>query len=66
MKSVLVGLDLTEMDANLIRYASVIARDYNFTKVYFIHVEKNLELPEQVVKEYDEVITPVDEGIEQK
>jgi nucleotide-binding universal stress UspA family protein len=54
------------MDANLIRYASVIARGFKFTKVYFIHVEKNLELPEKVVEDYDEVLVPVDEGIEER
>ena len=66
MKSLLVGLDLTEMDANLIRYASIVTRDFDLSNVYFIHVERNLELPEKVIKEYDEVITPVDEGIRQK
>ncbi|MGK7390467.1 MAG: universal stress protein [Candidatus Cyclobacteriaceae bacterium M2_1C_046] len=63
LNSVLIGLDLTEMDDSLIRYASLICNSYNVESANFIHVAKDLELPEEVIKEYGDVLTTVEEGI---
>jgi hypothetical protein len=54
------------MDVNLIRYASLLTRDLDLNSIYFIHVARNLELPEGVIKEYDEVLAAVDEGMHQR
>lgn len=63
MKSVLVGLDLTDLDETLISYTSFIADAYNLENVFFLHVAKNLELPEEVYQKYGDVVATVDEGI---
>lgn len=63
INSVLVGLDLTEMDDSLIRFASMICKSFKAESANFIHVAKDLELPEEVIKEYNDVLTTVDEGI---
>lgn len=64
LQAILVGLDLTEMDESVIRYASFICDSYKTENIYFVHVAKNLELPEEVIKEYNHMLASVDEGIE--
>lgn len=63
MKSILVCLDLTEMDDLLISYASLICESYASDQVYFLHVSKNLELPDEIVKNYGDVFASLDESI---
>ena len=63
LKTILVGLDLSEMDENLIRYASLVCEGFQTEKIYFLHIAKDLELPDEVIKEYGDVLAPVDEGI---
>ncbi len=60
----MIGLDLSEMDETVIRYV----RDFTRTvpgieSVYFVHVVKNLELPEEIRKKYGDVLLPNDEAI---
>jgi len=52
IKKILVGLDLTEMDTALIKYAASIAKASSSYKVYFINVVPNLHLPESIQKEF--------------
>lgn len=63
INTILVGLDLTDMDESLISYALLMSKSYKAENVYFLHVERNLELPEEVMKDYNDVIATVDEGI---
>lgn len=58
----LVALDLTEMDEILIPYVLDLSRQLGIEKIYFMHVVKSLELPEEVRKKYPELLAPVDEA----
>lgn len=60
----LIALDLTKMDEVLINYVAELSSQLSIEKLYFIHVVKNLELPEEVSKKYPELLAPVDEACE--
>lgn len=59
----MVGLDLTPMDATLIPYAAFLCAELKVEKVYFIHVEKSLELPTELLQGLERTDVPADEGI---
>ncbi|HLT06984.1 MAG TPA: universal stress protein [Cyclobacteriaceae bacterium] len=63
-KKILVGLDLSPLDDVLIKKTATLARFFEAEKVYFIHVAKDLALPEEVAKNYPDLLAPVDEVIE--
>jgi len=63
-KKVLVGLDLTEMDQILIEKTSKLVSVLGIDKIYFVHVQKDLSLPEDVAKAYPDLLAPVDEAIQ--
>jgi nucleotide-binding universal stress UspA family protein len=63
IERLLVALDLTEMDDVLIHYTSYLAEFLKSEKIYFIHVSKNLELPEELRKNYPDLMAPNDESI---
>ena len=62
-KSVLVALDLTEMDDSLIRYAAMLSEVLPFERIFFVHVSQDLELPADLLKEYPGLLSPMDESI---
>ncbi|KEO73638.1 universal stress protein [Anditalea andensis] len=62
-RKVLVGLDLTEMDNTLIEKTAKMVAVLGIDKIYFVHVEKDLTLPEDVAKAYPDLLAPVDEAI---
>ncbi|WP_187260812.1 universal stress protein [Pontibacter beigongshangensis] len=49
LKQVMVALDLTEMDDTLIRYAAYISQQSAIEKVFFIHTEKSLDMPDELM-----------------
>ncbi len=61
IKQVLVALDLTDMDENLIRYTCFLDKQFHFEKVYFLHVAKTLEYPQEVLDRHPELLAPLDE-----
>lgn len=63
-KKILVGLDLSPLDEVLIKKTANLARFFEAEQVYFIHVAKDLALPEEVSKNYPDLLAPVDEVIE--
>lgn len=63
-KKILVGLDLSPLDEVLIRKTAELVRFYKAEKVYFVHVAKDLALPEEVSNTYPDLLAPVDEAIE--
>ncbi len=63
LKRLVVGVDLSEMDEEVIRYASIIAEIMDADTIYFLHVAKNLNLPKRVAKKYPDLLAPVDETI---
>lgn len=61
LNRLMVGLDLSEMDDTLIKYAAFMCRQLGVSKVYFIHVEKSLELPEELLQGMEPETAPTDE-----
>lgn len=59
----LVALDLTAMDDTIIRYTSFIAKIFKTERVYFFHVADSYDLPEEVKKNYPDLLAPQDESI---
>lgn len=53
---VMVGLDLSETDACLVRYAAMLSRLTRPEKVYFIHVTGDLHLPAAVRAEHQQAL----------
>lgn len=61
---VMVGLDLTEMDDILIKKTAAFVEFLGIEKCYFIHVAKDLEIPEEILERYPNLVAPSDESIE--
>ncbi len=61
----MVGLDLTPMDDTLITYAAFLSAELQIEKVYFIHVEKSLEIPQEIMEGLVRKDLPADENIRQ-
>lgn len=53
---ILVSLDLTEMDEHLIDAACTICQLSGSTEIYFINVIRDLQMPEQILKEFPDLI----------
>jgi nucleotide-binding universal stress UspA family protein len=64
LKVALVALDLTDMDDYLIHYMAMLNRYLQFERIFFVHIAKDLELPEEVLKKYPDLLAPLDESIE--
>ena len=64
IKRLMVGLDMTEMDDVLIAYINRLIEAFDFDTVYFLHVAKELKLPDRVKEKYPDLLAPVDETIE--
>lgn len=62
-KRILVGLDLSELDEGLIRYTSFINKIVKPDHIYFMHIIKDIDLPEEIKKEFPGINTSVDERI---
>lgn len=63
IKRVMVGLDLTEIDEQLISYLNFLNTIYEFDSIYFIHVAKTLKLPDKIREKYPDVLAPIDESL---
>jgi nucleotide-binding universal stress UspA family protein len=63
LKRIVVGLDLSALDETIIKYAAFIAKNITADKIYFVHISRNLELPDEVLQKYPDLIAPVDETI---
>lgn len=63
-KSILVALEGGTVDKKVLAYLAFINRSLNFKKIYFLHVEHNLELPNSIQEEFAHLIAPIDENIE--
>lgn len=63
LKRILVCVDLTHMDEDVIRYSSKIAELVDADTVYFLHVAKDLNLPQELAEKYQDMLAPVDETI---
>ena len=63
--SILVALEGGSTDKKVLAYLAFINRSLHFKKIYFLHVEHNLELPSSIQKEFSHLIAPIDENIEE-
>ena len=54
IKKILVSLDLTDIDAHVINYASVLSRIFEIEKVYFVHAIQAYDL-ERKGKKLDDI-----------
>ncbi|MEO1050592.1 MAG: universal stress protein [Bacteroidota bacterium] len=63
-KTALVALDLSYMDEHLIRYTAMLSKVLPLERIFFVHVAKDLELPDEVLTKYPDLLAPLDETIE--
>jgi nucleotide-binding universal stress UspA family protein len=56
IKKLIVCLDRTEMDATLVKFAAFIADTNQTKKIYFTNVIRNLHIPQEVLKEFPNLI----------
>jgi nucleotide-binding universal stress UspA family protein len=61
IKRVLVAIDLTDIDEMLIQYVARLDNEIALDKIYFLNVTKNLQLPEDIIKKYPNLVAPMDE-----
>ncbi|MDR7128716.1 nucleotide-binding universal stress UspA family protein [Algoriphagus sp. 4150] len=60
----MIGLDLTEMDDILIKKTIVYLDFLGIEKCYFVHVAKDLAVPDEILRNHPELLAPGDESIE--
>lgn len=63
LKRILIGLDLSVMDDTLIQFTQKLSHTIGPEALYFVHIAGELELPEQLSKNYPELLAPLDESI---
>lgn len=60
-----IALELTDLDAKILEYASFVCRSLPVTKIYFLHVAEKIDLPESFLKAHPELAnSPIDESME--
>lgn len=64
LKRFLVCLDLSPIDQVLMDYVAALTKSMPDAKVYFIHISKKLEVPEEIRANFPSVTGPADEVIE--
>jgi len=65
IKRILAALDLTDNDHQIIEYLDTMSTKLPIEKVYFLNVQSSLEIPEEILKKYPELLAPKDESIKQ-
>ena len=63
LKRIVISVNLTDLDEEVVRYASTVSQIMDADSVYFVHVADTLDLPEDLAKQYRDVLAPVDETI---
>lgn len=64
IKRILVALDLSENDKELIEYITTLSKEIPFQKIYFLNIQKTLEISKDILSKYPEIVAPKDETIE--
>ena len=62
-KRLLVALDATELDGQLMGAAATLSKLLPVEKIYFYHIAKKLEVPEEIKEKFDQ-LAPADETVE--
>lgn len=55
-RNILVGVDTSELDVNLVKYASFLADHSSAEKVLFVNLVRNLNIPSEVMKEFPHLV----------
>ena len=66
LKNLLVALDLTEIDEVLIRYTAFLSSQPAIEKVYFVHVSKHSDVPDEVLHSFGQANLPADATIKER
>lgn len=59
IKKVLIGLDLTEMDKTMARFADFLSKKSGVEEIFFVNIVKNLNIPKDVLKQFPNMIHDV-------
>jgi len=59
-KRLLVGVSFAQQDGTSIRYAAMISKLAKSEKIIFLHVSSNIDIPEDLQKEYPDLFQPID------
>lgn len=65
-KRIMVGLDLSLMDKTLIEYTAFLSYYFRPEKIYFVNVQPDLDIPDELRESYPEFDQPKDELIEKE
>lgn len=60
---VMIGLDFTDMDHQILRSASRFASICKASKIYFVHIHKDLSFPKKIVERFPQLRVPFDEKL---
>ncbi len=63
-KNIMICLDLTEMDENLIKYTNFLVETFEPSSVTFIHVMETIEIPDEIADAFPDMDRPLNELIE--
>ena len=62
LKRILICLDNTETDEYILKFSQNIFHKLKCEALYFLHVAKSLDIPDELIKKYPDLIAPVDEA----
>lgn len=61
LKRWLVGLDLSLIDKSIVEYVAFLANLYHPEKIYFVNIQKKLDIPASIKQKFPELSQPLDE-----
>ncbi len=59
IKKILIGLDLSDMDKTMAKFANFLSKNAGVEEIYFVNIVKNLNIPKDVLKEFPNMISDV-------
>jgi len=62
-KKIMIGMDLSSMDETLLVNIKHLIAVLEIENIYFVHVAKDLSIPEDIKKTYPDLLAPADETI---
>lgn len=63
VKQIMIGLDLSVMDKQLISYTAFLTHYFPVEKIYFVNVQEDLLVPDNLLEQFPEMNKPLDEEI---
>jgi nucleotide-binding universal stress UspA family protein len=59
IKKILIGLDLSEMDKTMAKFADFLSKNSGVEEIFFVNIVKNLQIPKDILKEFPNMISDV-------